>query len=122
MKFEEIWWPDSRLLSTHIEYDKAVLRIECFTLDKKIFDVICTGFAGITNLCIWDDTAIFETDVKPVDDNSEFVRKMHNAYGKSDLSGRSLEGLLELKIQLSNYIEFSIYCLNIEVVEVIDPA
>ena len=35
-----------------------------------------------------------------------------------DYGGRSLSnGLLELRIELANYISFSVYCLQIDVIE-----
>ena len=117
MKFENIYWPDSQLIRIQIEYNQANLIIWNDALQKQIL-VKCFCFAGITNLCIWDDTIIMDAQVYPVyDSDNEFVRNLYTAYSKDiDYGGRSLScGLLELKIELVNYIAFSVYCQKIEV-------
>lgn len=119
MKFENLYWPDSQLIRIQIEYDQAKLIIWNDILQKQLL-VECSGFAGITNLCIWDDTIIMSARVYPVcDADNEFLRNLYTAYSKNeDYGGRSLgNGLLELRIELVNYISFSVYCQNIEVVE-----
>ena len=119
MKFQNIDWADSDIESMNIKYDHATLVIWNDVLQKRLF-VECFGFVGITNLCIWDDTIITSTSVYPVcNDHNEFVRNLYAAYSKDkDYGGRSLSnGLLELKIELTNYISFSVYCQKIEVVD-----
>ena len=54
MKFENIDWADSNIDKIEIEYDCAKLLIFNDTLQKNVC-VSCTGFVGLTNLCIWDD-------------------------------------------------------------------
>ena len=53
------------------------------------------------------------------DSHNEFVRNLYAKYSKDkDYGGRSLnEGLLELRIELANYISFSVYCQKIEVIK-----
>ena len=117
MNFQDFYWADSDIESINIEYDHATLVIWNDALQKKLF-VECSGFAGITNLCIWDDTIIMSTSVNPVcDTDNEFLRNLYTAYSKiKDYGGRSLgSGLLELRIELANYITFSVYCQKIEV-------
>lgn len=119
MKYENIYWPDSQLIRILIEYDQANLIIWNDALQRQLL-VECSGFAGITNLCIWDDTIIMSTSLHPVcDADNEFVRNLYTAYNKNkDYGGRSLSsGLLELRIELANYISFSVYCQKIEVIE-----
>ena len=119
MRFESLYWPDSQLTTIHIEYDRANLVIWNDALQKELF-VECSGFAGMTNLCIWDDTIIMNANVYPVcDADNEFLKNLYTAYGKNeDYGGRSLSsGLLELRIELANYISFSVYCQKIEVIE-----
>ena len=119
MNFFDISWADSDIESINIEYDQATLIIWNSAIQKR-FSIQCTGFAGITNLCMWDDTIIMSARVHPVcDADNEFLSNLYTAYSKNeDYGGRSLgSGLLELKIDLINYIPFSIYCQKIEVVE-----
>lgn len=119
MDFQSIFWPDSNLLSIQIEYDHAVLLIWNDVLQKKLC-VDCFGLAGITNLCIWDDTIIRKAHVQPVQDESDaFVRNLYAAYDRNvDYGGRTLSnGLLELQIELVNYTTFCVYCQRIEVTE-----
>ena len=119
MKFENIYWPDSQLATIQIEYDRANLVIWNEVLKKRL-SVECSGLAGITNLCIWDDTIIMSASVYPVcDADNEFLNNLYTAYSKNkDYGGRSLgSGLLELRIELANYISFSVYCQKIEVIE-----
>ena len=121
MEFLNINWADSDIENINIEYDHATLVIWNDTLQKRL-SVECLGFAGITNLCIWDDTIIMSASVHNASDaNNEFVHNLYTAYSKDqDYGGRSLcNGLLELKIELVNRISFSVYCQKIEVIECI---
>lgn len=117
MKFEEIFWPDSQLVRIQIEYDQANLLIWNDVLQKQLI-IKCSGFVGITNLCIWDDTIIKSANVRRICKlENEFICNLYKAYSKNkDYGGRSLNrGLLELKIELINEIPFMVYCQNIEV-------
>ena len=119
MDFHEFYWADSDIENINIEFDHATLLIWNDALQKRL-SVDCLGFAGITNLCIWDDTIIMSADVYPVcDPDNEFLSNLYTAYSKNkDYGGRSLgSGLLELRIELTNYISFSVYCQKIEVIE-----
>ena len=119
MNFHDFYWADSDIESINIEYDHATLVIWNDALQKRL-SVECSGFAGITNLCIWDDTIIMSASMYPVcDTDNEFLSNLYAAYSKNkDYGGRSLgNGLLELRIELANYISFSVYCQKIEVIE-----
>ena len=119
MKFENIYWPDSQLATIQIEYDRANLVIWNEVLKKRL-SVECSGLAGITNLCIWDDTIIMSASVYPVcDADNEFLNNLYTAYSKNkDYGGRYLgEGLLEMRMELVNGIFFRVYCQKIEVIE-----
>lgn len=88
---------------------------------EKWLTIRCTGFAGITNACIWDDTTIYDLDVRLVTEaDNDFLRALYTAYDENFEygAGRILKnGLLELKIEPVNYIPFYIYCQEIYVVE-----
>lgn len=119
MKFENMYWPDSQLIKIQIQYDHASLLIYNDSLQKKIL-IVCSGLAGITNLCIWDDMIIMEAKIHPADNaNTEFMRKMYTTYDKNtDYGGRSLsDGMQELRMELENHIVFSVFCQKIQVIE-----
>ena len=117
MEFLEIDWADSDIESIKIEYDRASLVIWNDTLQKNLL-VVCTGLAGITNLCIWDDTIIVSANVYPAfETGDDFMNNLYGAYNKCyDYGGRSLSnGLIELRVKLTNSISFSVYCQRIVV-------
>lgn len=119
MNFHHYDFADSLIEKINIEYDLATLIVWNDTLQKNL-TVECSGLAGITNLCIWDDTSIMSANVYPVvNADNEFLRNFYEAYSEGmDYGGRTLEtGFLELRIELRNHISFSIYCQNIEVKE-----
>ena len=112
-------WADSDLERIQVEYDQAVLTVWNDAIQKRVL-IKCSGLAGITNLCIWDDTIILDANLYTVVDiNNDFLCQLYGAYDKNyDYGGKVLnKGLLELKITLSNNIAFSVYCLEIDVVE-----
>lgn len=120
MNFKEILWADMRIENINIEYDHLSLII-VDDLEKCQFCVKCHGFVGITDLCMWDDTIIFKTDIRhPGVSDNEYLKKVYKSYDKDfDYGGGRILGdnLLELMITLSNNLTFSIYCQGIEVSE-----
>ena len=119
MNFQDFDWADSDLESIHIEYDRATLVIWNDACQKRL-SVECSGLAGITNLCIWDDTIIINASVNfTCDTDNEFLRNLYTAYSKNkDYGGRFLGNrLLELRIELANHISSRVYCQKIEVTE-----
>ena len=119
MNFLNYDWAESDIENIYIEYDHAKLLIFNDTCKKRL-SVDCYGFAGINNLCMWDDTIIMNARILPVcRSDNEFICNLYAAYDENtDYGGRSLKnGLWELKIELVNGITFSIYCQKIEVSE-----
>lgn len=118
MKFENIDWADSNIDKIEIEHDCAKLLIFNDTLQKNVC-VICTGFVGLTNLCMWDDQIIDDATVHEIqdDDDTPFIKTVFSAYDKDLNYGERWlnKGVLELRIKLINGIAFSIYCQKIDV-------
>ena len=119
MEIQNYFWPDSQLIKMQIEYDCANVLIWNEVLQKKLL-LKCSGFAGMTNLCIWDDTIIMSVQLYSVEESgNDFINQLYATYDKNiNYGGRSLkDGLLELRIGLVNYTFFSIYCQKVEVLD-----
>ena len=105
MKFENIDWADSNIDKIEIEYDCAKLLIFNDTLQKNVC-VSCTGFVGLTNLCMWDDQIIDDATVHQIqdDDDTPFIKTVFSAYDKDFNYGERWlnKGVLELRIKLIN--------------------
>ena len=120
MDFNCVDWADSDIEKITIEHDCAQLHIFCDALQKNVC-VRCTGFVGLTDLCIWDDQIIDSAGLRRLTDDEEipFVRKVFSAYDRDLNSGerRLNKGLLEMRVRLSNGITFQLYCQKVEVLE-----
>ena len=118
MDFDNIDWADSNIHKIEIEYDCATILVFNDTLQKNVL-VKCTGFIGLTNLCIWDDQIIDSASVHQILDNDSapFIQEVLSAYDKDFNYGERWlnTGILELRIKLINNITFSIYCQKINV-------
>ena len=121
MLFNEIDWADSNIQEINIKYDELIINVFNDTLEKNV-NIVCKNFAGMTNLCLWDDTYITKAWVEKATSNSLFFNQIMQAYrdknGNLDNSNveRTLNsGLLKLNIELTNGISCEVYCQNIEV-------
>ena len=115
----DIFWPDSQIDTIHIQYDLADIVVWHYDL-KQRFTIRCSGFVGITNACIWDDTIIYDLNTRIVTmADNDFLRALYKAYDEDfDYGGRMLKnGIIELKIVPTNYIPFYIYCQEISIIE-----
>lgn len=77
MNFKNIDWADSRIEKIVIEYNCAKLYV--FNDDiRRNLCVSCTGFIGLTNLCIWDDQVIDHAEIHQIadDDNTPFIQML----------------------------------------------
>ena len=120
--FNKIDWADSEIKDINIKYNELKMTIYNDTLNKDLM-VVCKNFAGITNLCIWDDTYIHSAKLEKVDNDCEFYRVIINAYtnnnGEVDKfnKDRTLDnGLLKLSICLINGITCEIYCQSVDII------
>lgn len=118
---------DGSIESINIDYDKVELSIALDVTEQtgipesKMVKLICSEVAGLTDLCMWDDTIIFGAELKEVSDkDTPFLTKLFGAYTTEYVSPgyKSLkENLLDLAIEMSNHITFHIYCYEIKVDE-----
>ena len=119
MTFETMYWADSLLKSIYIEYDRATLLVY-HDVSKKDYFIECSGLIGIDDLCIWDDTIIMEASIQQVNkSSSDYIKKVYSAYDeKLDYGGRTLsDGVVVLRIKLTNEIEFGVFCQKIHVTD-----
>ena len=120
MKFNEMYWPDSQIEEIKIKYNELVITVFNDLLRKTV-NVICKNFAGITNLCIWDDTVIFSAKLEKATNElfyNEIIKAYTNINGELDKFDkfRTLaSGLLKLSLELTNGISCEIYCQSVEV-------
>lgn len=125
MKFDELFWPDSQIKFLYIKSDLAELVIFNDLL-KEIVKIECKNLIGLSELCMWDDTVIFDTKYYKISgeeiltSKDPFLQKFSAAYDASDLcfdyGGKKIgDGIVILEIMLSNFIWFRIYCQDIEV-------
>ena len=113
--FNNYYWHDSIIKKIEIFEDNVILSIYNDVLDSQI-KINCSRTAGITNLCMWEDTIITTAELNGVSDFSgEFIQsilKAHPQY-EDDNCLPIKNGLLDLAIKLTNDIVFHIYCYNV---------
>ena len=82
MEFNSIDWADSNIEKIEIEYDSIKLYVFNDALQRNVCG-ICTGFIGLTNLCIWDDTIVENIYVKNADQSSDsYLQNVFSNYDK----------------------------------------
>lgn len=120
MKFNEIIWADSSIEEINIKYNELMIKV--FNEDlKKIVNIACKNFAGLTNLCLWDDVDIFNARLEKATNElfyNNILKSYRDTQGKFDNTNknRTLDnGLLKLTITLTNGIDCEIYCQSVEV-------
>jgi len=121
MKFTDLCWHDSRLERITVEYDTADIIVWSDVLDRNVC-IHCTGLAGLTELCIWDDTILYGAQISRVTEpHNDFLKKLFSAYDPSyDYGNRILDnGLYELKFTIINDIPFYVYCQKVEVIDLV---
>ncbi len=118
MEFNNISWADSDIEKIEIEYDSIKLYIFNDALQRNVC-VICTGFIGLTDLCIWDDQIIDHAEMHQMSDHESipFMKMVYDAYDKNFNYGERClnNGVIEVCIRLINNISFNIYCQKIAV-------
>ena len=117
--FYDYYWHDSTIEKIEIFEDNVILSIYNDVLDLQV-KITCSRTAGITNLCMWEDTIITTACLNTVSDFSgEFIQsilKSHPQYENQDCNPIK-KGLLDLAIKLTNDIVFHIYCYDVVVSE-----
>ena len=113
--FYDYNWHDSDIERIEIIENNVILSIHNDDLDSQI-KITCLKTAGITNLCMWEDTIISTACLNTVSDFSgEFIQsilKAHPQYEDYDCLPVK-KGLLDLAIRLTNDIVFHIYCYDV---------
>lgn len=113
--FYDYNWHDSIIEKIEIFENNVILSINNDDLNSRV-KIICTRTAGITNLCMWEDTIITTANLNTVSDFSgEFIQsvfKAHPQYENYDCLPIK-KGLLDLAIKLTNDIIFHIYCYDV---------
>lgn len=117
MRFDELSWAGSTLEHLQLAYDSAVLTIWNESVQRR-FRVCCSGFVGVADLCLWDDVVIADGAVRTITEaDNEFLRRFFTAY-RVDFHREEQclkDGLLELRMVLTNDIPLRLYCQQIDV-------
>ena len=116
MNINEMDWHDSQIEKITIEYDKAELLVHAHP--EGWYVITCTGLLGMTDLCIWDDTILYDMYAKKADtENDPYLQLVFSEYNKNwNYGERSLtDDIYILTANIINNIPAKIYCQNIEV-------
>lgn len=115
--FYDYNWHDSTIEKVEIFEDNVILNVYNAVLNSQI-KISCSKTAGVTNLCMWEDTIILTACLNVVSDFSEeFIQsilKAHPKYENDDCLPIK-KGLLDLAIKLTNDMVFHIYCYDVVV-------
>ncbi len=118
IEFDNIDWADSDIERIEIEYDSIKLYVFNDALQRNVC-VSCTGFIGLTNLCIWDDQIIDHAEIHQIadDESLPFMEMVYQSYDKNSNYGERClnDGVFDLCIRLVNKTSFNIYCQKITV-------
>lgn len=123
MNLTDIFWPDSDLEQISILYNVAELTVWNSNTNRRLI-IQCSGLAGITDLCIWDDQIIIDVDLLCLSgtdllkSQDSFLQKLCAAYPYSTVWDEKKldDGIMILKFLLANNIWFNVYCQNIGVI------
>ncbi len=112
-------WTDMSLEQVKIEFDRAEVIIIDDSCPVKQYKIVCTGLAGIPTMCLRDESIINGVYVRHVGEENDFYKYITSVYDKDfDYWGKTLKnGLEELTIELVNHTSFSIYCIDVELIE-----
>ena len=115
--FYDYCWHDSTVEKIEIFEDNVILSIYNNALDSQV-KITCSRTAGMTNLCMWEDTIITTAHLNAISDFSEeFIQSILKAHPQyEDYESLPVKnGLLDLAIKLTNGIVFHIYCYGVAV-------
>ena len=109
MNLHEIDFADSELKDFDIKFDKAEVLIQLDDEKKTNILIKCSGFLGVDNLCIWDDTFIDSLSIIPADKDSEFLKEVFKTYITSTPDRDLTKPIYDLKITFSNKLSCHVY-------------
>ena len=111
MNINDIFWPDSSLIRLSMEDESLHLTIHN-AVCRKTYEILCSGFAGITEVILWDDVILANLHQEEMNGSDAFLQKLIAAYGKNaNIGGKKLSDIrTRLTIQLISGFSFSVYC------------
>ena len=115
--FNDYNWHDSSIDKIEIFENSVILNINNAVLNSQI-KISCLKTAGLTNLCMWEDTIISTANLNIVSDFSgDFLQSILMAHPQydNDVWIPIKKGLLDLAIKMTNDITFHIYCYDVAV-------
>ena len=122
--FFKYYWHDAVVEKIEISSNSMSIIIQLYEYEncdyEKPIKLLCNDVVGLTNLCMWEDTIIYDAKLEYI--NGElppFLQEVKDAHPFSELYDNQpiRNNLLCLSIKLVNDIVFNIYCYNVDIYE-----
>lgn len=115
IEYHEIFWGDSTIERTVIEYDKILIAVFNDALQKKI-NIVCSNCIGISKMFTWDEVIIENVFIENIISSEHPMWiKTYELYGMEsyDSEKNLMNPFYELKVVLINGFEFNVVCQEI---------
>ena len=118
--FFKYCWHDADVEKIEISSNSMSIIIQLYDYEKPI-KLLCNDVVGLTNLCMWEDTIIYDANLEYI--NGELPPFLQEVKDAHPLNSEFYDNqpirnnLLCLSIKLVNDIVFNIYCYNVDIYE-----
>ena len=113
-------WHDADIEKIEMSSNQITITVQHDEYAEPI-KILCSDVLGLTDLCMWQDTIIFNATLKKVTQElPSFLQQVKNAYSYEESIYKNppiKDNLLCLSVELVNDIAFHIYCYDVEIVE-----
>ena len=114
--FFKYCWHDGVIEKIEISSNSMSIIIQLYDYEKPI-KLLCNDVVGLTNLCMWEDTIIYDANLEYINvELPPFLQEVKDAHPlNSEFYDNQpiRNNLLCLSITLVNDIVFNIYCYNV---------
>ncbi|MBE6597552.1 MAG: hypothetical protein E7641_07785 [Ruminococcaceae bacterium] len=119
-RFYNYRWHDADIEKIEISSNQISIVINHDDYEDPI-KILCNDVVGLTDLCMWEDTVIYDARLEYVNDElPPFLQKVKDAHfldGEFYDNQPIKNNLLRLSIQLVNDIVLTIYCYEVKICE-----
>jgi hypothetical protein len=117
-QFYEYCWHDADIEKIEISANQISIMINFDDFENPI-TVLCNNVVGLTNLCMWEDTIIYDAKLEYVaNELPSFLQEVMNSHpldGEFYNNQPIRSNLLCLSMKLTNDIAFNIYCYEVKI-------